>query len=249
MRNAMLALLMASALLLAVPVTAGPAPAPGRQVPLVFEKTVGGKPVRYNYLLYLPPDYDARGGRTYPLVVFLHGMGERGNNVDLIRKHGIPKIVGRKGKASFPFIGASPQCPGTSFWTKEVAGLDAFLDALLADHAVDPKRVYLTGLSMGGYGTWAWSCARPDRFAALVPICGAGDPAKADRIKDIPTWVFHGAKDRVVKPVKSEEMVNALKAAGGKPKFTLYPDAGHDSWSVTYDNPELYTWLLKQSRN
>jgi len=248
MRSVRGAILLSAFLVLGLPAFSAD-PAPGKQVPLVFEKTVAGQAVRYNYLLYLPKGYVASGTKKFPLLLFLHGMGERGDNVDRIRKHGIPKIVEKPEQVDFPFIAASPQCPGNSFWTKEVEGLDAFLAELVATYAVDPHRVYLTGLSMGGFGTWAWSCAHPDRFAALVPICGAGDPAKAAAIKDIPTWVFHGAKDTTVKPIKSEEMVNAIKAAGGNPKFTLYPDAGHDSWTVTYDNPELYAWLLKQSRN
>jgi predicted peptidase len=225
---------------------ASSAPAAGQQVPLVFEKSIGDKKTTYNYWLYLPKGYVEKGEKKWPLIIFLHGMGERGNDVNKVKIHGIPKVAEKRD--DFPFIAASPQCPGDSFWTKEVAGLNAFLDELIAKHSVDTDRVYLTGLSMGGYGTWTWSCANPERFAALAPICGAGDPSKAAAIKDIPTWVFHGAKDGTVKPVKSEEMVKALKDAGGKPDFTLYPDAGHDSWTVTYDNAELYAWFLKQSR-
>ncbi len=216
-----------------------------QQKPLVFEKKVGDRDVRYNYLLYLPKGYEEKGAKKWPLVVFLHGMGERGDDVNKVRIHGIPKVVVKK---DFPFVAVSPQCPLSTDWRKEAENLDAFLDEVLEKCAVDPDRVYLTGLSMGGYGTWTWSCARPGRFAALVPICGGGDPSKAAAIKDIPIWVFHGAKDRVVPLRKSEEMVEALKAAGGEPKFTVYPDAGHDSWTATYDNPELYEWLLRQSR-
>ncbi len=217
----------------------------GRQKALVFEKTVGDRQVKYNYLLYLPEGYEEKGAKKWPLVLFLHGMGERGDDVNKVKIHGIPKLAEKK---EFPFVAASPQCPLSSDWRRETAGLNAFLDEILEKNAVDPDRVYLTGLSMGGYGTWMWASANPERFAALVPICGGGDPSKAAAIKDIPVWVFHGAKDKAVPLRKSEEMVEAIKAVGGEPKFTVYPDAGHDSWTVTYDNPELYEWMLKQVR-
>ena len=101
---------------------------------------------------------------------------------------------------------------------------------------------------MGGFGTWALAAAHPERFAAIAPICGGGDPKQAERLKDLPIWVFHGAKDPTVPLARSEEMVKALKEAGGEPKFTVYPDAGHDSWTETYDNPELYEWFLAHKR-
>jgi pimeloyl-ACP methyl ester carboxylesterase len=162
---------------------ASSAPAAGQQVPLVFEKSIGDKKTTYNYWLYLPKGYVEKGEKKWPLIIFLHGMGERGNDVNKVKIHGIPKVAEKRD--DFPFIAASPQCPGDSFWTKEVAGLNAFLDELIAKHSVDTDRVYLTGLSMGGYGTWTWSCANPERFAALAPICGAGDPSKAAAIKDL----------------------------------------------------------------
>jgi len=217
----------------------------GQQKALVFEKQVGDKSVKYDYLLYLPKGYEEKGSKKWPLVIFLHGMGERGSDVNKVKIHGIPKLAEKK---EFPFVAVSPQCPLTTDWRRETANLNAFLDEILEKNAVDPDRVCLTGLSMGGYGTWMWGCANPERFAALVPICGGGDPSKAAAIKDIPTWVFHGAKDRAVPIKKSEEMVEAIKAAGGDPRFTVYPEAGHDSWTVSYDNPELYEWILKQAR-
>lgn len=146
-----------------------------------------------------------------------------------------------KGK-KFPFIVISPQCLKNSWWDAE--GLDALLDEFIGKHAVDESRIYCTGLSMGGYGTWALGGQNPKRFAAFAPICGGGNRTDARRIGKKPVWVFHGAKDRTVSLEESQRMVDALKRRGGKPKFTIYPEAGHDSWTKSYDNPKLYEWFL-----
>jgi predicted peptidase len=126
--------------------------------------------------------------------------------------------------------------------------LNALLDSVTRHYRVDKKRVYLTGLSMGGYGTWALAAAHPEKFAAIAPICGGGNPADAPKLAKLPIWVFHGGKDTTVPLQRSQEMVDAIKSAGGDPKFTIYPDAGHDSWTETYNNPEFYQWLLSQAR-
>jgi len=141
----------------------------------------------------------------------------------------------------------SPQAPQRGWQAETLNGL---LDDVLAHYKVDKDRVYVTGLSMGGFGTWALAAAHPEKFAAIVPICGGGNPADATKIKDLPIWIFHGAKDTVVPPSRSEAMEKALKEAGAKEvKYTLYPDAGHDSWTKTYENPEVWEWLLKHKRN
>ena len=127
--------------------------------------------------------------------------------------------------------------------------LTNLLDDIVARYDVDTDRIYLTGLSMGGYGTWALASKYPDRFAAIVPICGGGKRFMAHRIKDMPVWAFHGAKDSVVPLRESEEMVEAINARGGNAKLTIYPDAGHDSWTKSYENPELYDWLLEHRRS
>jgi len=204
--------------------------------------------VQLNYLLYLPKEYGSEKSKKYPLILFLHGAGERGDDLNSIKVHGIPKIVEQKD--DFPFIAVSPQCPANSWWTfdQELIALNALLNKIVVKYSVDRNRIYLTGLSMGGYGTWALAMKYPKRFAAIVPICGGGDPKNVGTIKDIPTWVFHGAKDSVVKLEESEKMVNALKEVGGNVQLTVYPDADHDSWTATYDNPELYKWLLQQSK-
>lgn len=217
------------------------------QQPLTFEKKIQVvKDVRLNYLLHLPEDYEAGGVERWPLIIFLHGMGERGMtlaDLERVKLHGIPKILDTR--PDFPFMVASPQCPQYSWWVAEVEGVNALLDEIIATHAVDPRRVYLTGLSMGGYGTWALAAAHPERFAAIAPVCGGGDPRWAAALKGVPAWVFHGAKDPVVPLAESEKMVTALGEVGGDVRFTVYPEAEHDSWTETYANPALYEWFLQ----
>lgn len=202
------------------------------------------------YLLHLPAEYDAKEGKRWPLILFLHGAGERGTNLSKVAVHGPPKLV--KSNPSFPFILVSPQCPAGQIWSDEA--LLALLDEVIAKHNVDAKRVYLTGLSMGGYGSWSLGLRNPRRFAAIAPICGGGDtipvllasPGNASALKRLPVWAFHGAKDDVVSLSESERMIDALKRAGNEnTKLTVYPDAGHDSWTETYKNQELFDWLLK----
>jgi len=198
------------------------------------------KTVTCKYLLFLPADY-YKSKKRWPLILFLHGAGERGDNLELVKKHGPPKIV--EHKPDFPFIVLSPQCPAGQWWSPET--LLPLLDDVIAHYRVDTDRIYLTGLSMGGFGTWDLAVAAPDRFAAIAPICGRGNPFLAPRIKDIPVWVFHGAKDQVVPIKESEDMINALKKLGADVKFTVYPNANHDAWTETYNNPKLYEWFLQ----
>lgn len=211
-----------------------------KQIPKTF---IGKyeKPVKLNYLLYLPKDYDVK--EKHPLMLFLHGAGERGDNLELVKTHGPAKLV-EQGK-DFPFIIVSPQCPVNKRW--EPADLIALLDFMISNYKVDENRIYVTGLSMGGNGTWKLAAEIPERIAAIVPICGWGDPFAAMMMGKIPAWVFHGAKDQVVPLNSSEVMVETLKRNGGEVKFTVYPEANHDSWTETYNNPEVYEWLLKQS--
>jgi predicted peptidase len=209
--------------------------------------------VELNYLLYLPVEYKPGDSKRWPLMLFLHGAGERGTNLAQVAVHGPPKLV--KQKREFPFLIVSPQCPAGQRWDN--TALLALLDDVIARHRVDTNRVYLTGLSMGGYGTWSLGSVHPERFAALVPICGGGqpidlllsNPAKTRAVQSLGVWAFHGAKDPVVALAESERMVAAFKKAGCREvQLTVYPEAQHDSWTETYDNPELYEWLLKHSR-
>ncbi len=207
----------------------------------------GGKE-KMDYLLYLPNGYH-ESKKDWPLILFLHGAGERGTHIDKVAKHGPPKIV-RDGTMDLPFIIVSPQCPNGKWWSDkaQLKNLSALLDAIEKKYRVDKKRVYLTGLSMGGYGTWHLAAAQPNRFAAIAPICGGGNVEDAKKLSGLPMWVFHGARDSVVPLAQSERMVRAVKAEEGKIQFTIYPEAGHDSWSVTYANPDLYQWFLQQQR-
>jgi len=219
------------------------------QVKKRFERTVQ-KTVALDYLLYLPPGYGQDEQKQWPLLLFLHGAGERGNDLDLVKRHGPPRLIA-EGK-EFPFIVVSPQCPQNSWWNLHVEDLALLLDELESQYRVDRNRIYLTGLSMGGYGSWHLAVESPGRFAAVVPICGAGlpffgFPARVQALRDVPIWVFHGAKDEVVPLRESEILVEELRKVGGNVRFTVYPDAGHDSWTETYANPELYEWLLEQS--
>jgi poly(3-hydroxybutyrate) depolymerase len=214
---------------------------PGKQAPFTFEKEIKVT-VRLQYLLYLPPEYKPEGPR-WPLLVFLHGAGESGDNIELVKRHGPPKLI-EQGK-HFPFVVLSPQSPGFGWNVDAVAAL---IDEIVAGYHVDPDRVYLTGLSMGGFGTWSLASRYPSKFAAIAPICGGGDPRWAESLKELPIWVFHGAKDPVVPLERSERMVEALKKLGADVRFTVYPEAGHDSWTETYNNPELYQWFLQHQR-
>ncbi len=205
-----------------------------------FQTTIR-KEVGANYLVVKPQDYDE--GEKYPLLIFLHGRGEQGEDLDRVKIHGPFKKVAELG---LPVIIVAPQSPQDEWW--DVDMLEAFTEHVIDEFNVDKDRVYLTGLSMGGSGTWQLATRRPDLFAAIAPICGWSQPSKAERIKELPVWVFHGAKDTVVGPHESTNMVDALYKVDNDARLTIYPEAGHDSWSQTYDNPDFYGWLLSHRR-
>ena len=214
-------------------------PEPGKQLAQKLDRTIH---VTMNYLFYLPKDYAEKD--SWPLLLFLHGAGERGDDLEKVKVHGPPKLIAA-GK-EFPFLVVSPQCPNNHSWRPDE--LSALLDEIVEKYKVDKDQIYVTGLSMGGFGTWSLAAYSPERFAALIPICGGGDPNTARRLAHVAVWVFHGAKDPAVPLELSEKMVEALKKASGNVKFTVYPEAGHDSWTEAYNTPELYEWLLQQKR-
>ena len=201
-------------------------------------------PGGYEYQLHLPPGAARAGedgGPRWPLMIFLHGSGERGSDIARVKVHGPPRIAERD--PAFPFILVSPLLPAGEDW--DLARRDALLDHALATLPVDPARIYLTGLSRGGHATWRWAAAEPGRFAAIAPVAGRGDPASACALTDIPTWAFHGDRDDVVTPEGSFAMARAIRACGGRSsRLTIYPDLGHNAWDPAYDDPALYLWLL-----
>ncbi|NNC87386.1 MAG: prolyl oligopeptidase family serine peptidase [Akkermansiaceae bacterium] len=237
------------------------APAAGDVLSRLAAKTFTGKNGDIPYRIHVPPNIDGR----VPLILFLHGAGERGDDNAAPLKHGIEDILDWCEETKNPAVVLVPQCPREKSW----ASLDRKTMSLAKDAAatteqelvmelleevkdtvkVDPRRLYVTGLSMGGYGTWDLLRRHPDAFAAAIPICGGGHPGEAARIRDIPVWVFHGAMDKVVPAEQSRRMVKALEDAGStKVKYTEYPDAGHDSWSMTYADPDVLKWLFAQTR-
>lgn len=207
--------------------------------------------VRLNSLLSLPQSYGEDSAQRWPLILFLHGAGERGDDLERVKIHGIIKVA--QARPDFPFIAVAPQCPQNRVWSDYLETLAHLLDEVSARHAVDADRVYLTGLSMGGYGSWHLATEYPQRFAAVVPICGGGHhlygfPERVCALREVPVWAFHGARDAVVPLRESEALVESLRACGGDVRLTIYPDAEHDSWTRTYDNPALYEWFLAQRR-
>jgi predicted peptidase len=240
---------------------------PGKQLPQSVTVRSAEKPgsdVTIRYMLFVPTSYRPDGPKL-PLMLFLHGFGECSNDdLSRVKIHGPAKIV--ENQPDFPFVLISPQCPPPTSEDATKPLTPPELNTLiqrawkadqliqLIDHVanqlnVDNDRVYVTGLSMGGYGTWRLAATYPERFAAAVPICGGGEPKKmAKPLSKLPIWAFHGAKDTVVLPSESQNMVNAIRRENGNLLFTMYPNADHNSWAPTYDDPKIYDWLLAQRR-
>jgi predicted peptidase len=201
------------------------------------------------YLLALPEGYAGDTDR-WPVILFLHGAGERGSDLALVETHGPPKLIAAGEK--IPAIVVSPQCPANEWWTEDahLLALERLLDEIVAKYRVDEDRIYVTGISMGGYGTWALASRQPERFAAAVPICGGGNALPASRLlRNLPIWAFHGDADPVVPVVESQRMVDAIRRVGGTmATITIYPGVGHDSWTQAYEDEALWEWLFAQRR-
>ena len=203
-------------------------------------------------------------GKKYPVVIFFHGAGERGDDNDKTLIHGVKTFATEEFLTKFPCFVVVPQCPNNQMWmrfpwtvekvvlpdqpTESLSLTMQCLDALEKEFPIDTDREYVTGLSMGGFATWESIVRSPNRFAAAVPVCAGGDATKAKSIAHLPIWAYHGAKDGVVKVERSREMIDALKAVGGSPKYTEYPDIGHDSWNGAYKDRAMYDWLFSQRR-
>ncbi len=198
------------------------------------------------YAVYLPEGYENDESKQWPLLIFLHGAGERGNDLQAVYRHGPLREV-REGR-EFPFVVIAPQIDGQHYWACYAETLNTMLDGWLKEYRIDPARVYLTGLSMGGTGTWMWGMMNPERFAAVMPICGTGICWCAGNLKDVPVWVFHGDADVTVPIEESYSMVERLNACGGQVTLTVYEGYGHDSWTDTYCREDVYEWLLSHTK-
>jgi predicted peptidase len=198
------------------------------------------------YVLFVPKDYKA--DKPYPLILFLHGSGESGDDGKKQVTVGLGKAVAAQAD-TFPFLVVFPQSKKRTWQADSDDGKRALaiLDEVAKEYKVDPKRIYLTGLSMGGYGTWSMATAHPERWAAIAPICGAGDPKSAEKLKDIPCWCFHGDEDKAVPVQRSRDMIEALRAVGAHPTYFEFPGVGHNSWDDAYGIKSLYTWMLAHS--
>ncbi len=209
-------------------------------------KTIKQGAEEYKYVVYVPADYD--GSKAYPTIVFLNGAGECGRDGWKHVATGLgPAIM--KDATKWPFLVVFPQKPtARSNWEDHDALVMAMLDQTKADYKVDTTRLYLTGLSQGGHGTWMIGAKHPEMFAALAPVCGWSDVATATTLKPLPIWCFHGEADPTVKVEKSHEMVDAVKAAGGDVKLTTYPGVGHNSWDNAYGKEDLGAWFLQHTK-
>ncbi len=226
-------------------------------------KSVSGETLNYRKLVPKP----FSKGKLYPLVIFLHGKGERGDDNRAQLKHGLKLFADDEGMKRFPAIVVAPQCPADQLWSTTLEQKDTtpkmdqqptpamrlvieLLDSLLLTESVDPDRVYVTGLSMGGFGTFDLITRRPTLFAAAAPVCGGGDPspAKLRRLLDMPMWVVHGTEDKVININRSREMVYALESAGASPRYSELEGFGHNIWDATYRDIELYNWMFSQSK-
>jgi len=224
-------------LVFAVSVTAK---TPGGNSPLVKEKSK-----TYPYLAYLPDGYDKNDAKAWPLIIYLHGSSCKGNNLEKLKKYGPPFYLDRG--MNVDAIVISPQCPSNKNWTYGT-WFESFYKELKDKYNIDPSRVYLTGMSLGGFGTWDIASRYPDYFAAIMPLCGGGQTRMVETLKDIPTWVFHGEVDRKVSLSRSVQMVDALQELGSKPKFSILKGQGHGIQKV-YSDQNIYKWLLSQHKH
>ncbi len=197
------------------------------------------------YAVYLPREYNPN--TKWPLILFLHGSGERGDDGLQPTEPGFGRAL-RRWPDRFPIIAAMPQCPAKVFWDAAIDHVEAVYEAAMAEFPIDPDRIYLTGISIGGYAAWMLGAMNVDRYAALMPICGGGFEGDAAKLARVPIWAFHGEDDATVLPSESRRMVEAVRAAGGLVKYTEFKDTAHNAWDPAYSDPKAIAWLLKQRR-
>ncbi len=201
-------------------------------------------------LLFLPQGYERNSSQRWPLLLYLHGSGYRGDDPNLVLSSGLPNIVHLE-RDDFPFILVCPQCPADTWWSDHIPALDILLKDISDRYAVDPHQVSVTGSSMGGFGVWHLGVSYPERFAALVPLCGGGSwfygfPERVRSLKTTPVWAFHGEDDVIVPPRESAVLVYELNQAGGQARLDILPRAGHDVWRQVYRRQDLWEWMLAQ---
>lgn len=212
-----------------------------------FEKEIQlTKRVNLQYLLHVPKASNDSTTRKWPLIVFLHGRDLRGDNLERLKVRGIPHLI--EDNSDFPFIVLSPQCPSYYIWPFVFDGIMALIEELQTRYPVDVKRIYLTGLSMGGFAAWDLAMEYPDYFAAIAPVCAGGSQERVDVLLHTPVWAFHGAKDEVVPVDQAANIVNRLKQLGGDAQLTIFPEGGHDISMETYRDSNLYSWFLEHAR-
>lgn len=205
------------------------------------------KTVELDYLVFIPDNYNEGNNASFPLLMFLHGSLERGNNLEKVKVNGVPEIMAQQ---DFPFILVCPQCPEGTVWSDHFEALSTLVDEISKLYLIDTARMYLTGISLGGYGTWDFAMNYTNIFAAIAPICGGAErPIKLINLKNTPVWAFHGEKDDIVPVENTKSLVKELEQLGGNVKATYYPELEHDSWTETYQNPELYSWFIQHTKS
>lgn len=206
--------------------------------------------VEKGYVVYLPELYHDVPERVWPLIVFLHGKGERGNTIQTVKN--IKCLKSMCSMKEFPFVVVAPQCPKRTYWdrTGQAQRIGDIIKLITGIYHIDTQRLYLTGYSMGGYGSYFIASHFPEMFAAIAPLCGSADATTIANLMHMPIWIFHGGKDRVVSVSNSRRIMNQLENGGNsEARMTIYPDIDHDCWSVTYRNTQLYTWFLGYDRS
>lgn len=221
-------------------------PRAGAQVPISIEGRPldDRRPGEMSYLIYLPQEYSENETQTWPLLLYLHGSGDRGDELGLVKRSGTPALIERG--EHLPLIVVSPQCHENRIWN--ASALLLLIDSVSDDYRIDRNRVFVTGFGMGSYGTWVLAAKCPDRFAAIVPVGRGADPKIGSRLSKMAVWAFHGALDENIPLSAVQSIVNSVRDAGGNVRLTVFPDRGRDISDVVYLDPNLYLWLLRQRR-
>jgi predicted peptidase len=222
-------------------------------------RLVNAKGESMRYLLFVPGGYSK--GKKFPLVLWLHGGGSRGDDPKIILnwgdRHGPLFIARRDNQMNYPCFVLAPQCPAGKLWSdphsqeplEQIRLAVEILYSLQQEMSIDSRRLYVMGISLGGYATWDVIARHPNKFAAAVPICGGGDRSKAHLMVNTPVWAFHGEDDNLVRVSESREMIGAIRDAGGRPKYTEYKAVGHNAWEQAFAEPDLLRWIFSQARN